>query len=113
MWKMILFLFLILILLQAILGSTLPMPARRSHEISRATLSHSRLSQPSHKRHHLSAEDNLVQVSALNVSSHMGFDLHLIVDGLEYWLGMDTGSSDIFIKGENTSGSPKHKYKSQ
>ena len=42
----------------------------------------------------------------------MGFTLQLVVNGLKYQLSMDTGSSDIFIKGENTTGEPKKKYQS-
>jgi len=38
------------------------------------------------------------------------FTLHLIVAGLEYNVNIDTGSSDFFIKGEQSAGVPSVKY---
>jgi hypothetical protein len=38
--------------------------------------------------------------------------LDLTIAGLPYKLSMDTGSSDFFIKGENSPGVPTRKYKS-
>lgn len=40
----------------------------------------------------------------------VGFRLGLEVAGYQYNLSMDTGSSDIWIKGENMSGKPKERY---
>ena len=54
---------------------------------------------------------DLWQVAPLDVGNHMGFNLELIVDGIQYWLSVDTGSADIFIKGEETKGDPSEKYK--
>ena len=51
-------------------------------------------------------------MAPLDEGNHMGFTLQLVVNGLKYQLSMDTGSSDIFIKGENTTGEPKKKYQS-
>ena len=71
------------------------------------------LTNPHNKmRHRLSSTSHkLWQVAPLDVGNHMGFNLELVVNGIEYWLSMDTGSSDIFIKGEKTKGEPKTKYK--
>ena len=38
------------------------------------------------------------------------FTLPMIVAGYQYALNVDTGSSDIFIKGQGTNGSPQYKY---
>lgn len=38
------------------------------------------------------------------------FTLSMTIAGLNYNLNIDTGSSDLFIKGENTPGSPAQKY---
>jgi hypothetical protein len=38
------------------------------------------------------------------------FSLNLTVAGLAYRLNIDTGSSDIFIKGEQSPGNPATKY---
>jgi hypothetical protein len=38
------------------------------------------------------------------------FTLHLTIAGIPYNLNIDTGSSDLFIKGENSAGSPSNKY---
>jgi hypothetical protein len=38
------------------------------------------------------------------------FTLHLTIGGIPYNLNVDTGSSDLFIKGENSPGSPTVKY---
>jgi hypothetical protein len=38
------------------------------------------------------------------------FTLHLTVGGFSYNLNIDTGSSDLFIKGEEAIGSPRVKY---
>jgi hypothetical protein len=38
------------------------------------------------------------------------FTLNLTIGGLPYHLNIDTGSSDIFIKGEKSPGSPDNKY---
>jgi len=38
------------------------------------------------------------------------FTLPLIIEGYQYDLNIDTGSSDIFIKGAGTKGNPKYKY---
>lgn len=38
------------------------------------------------------------------------FTLPLIVEGFHYALNIDTGSSDIWIKGAGTKGNPKYKY---
>lgn len=44
-------------------------------------------------------------------TDHYGFKLKVIVAGIEYNLGVDTGSSDIFIKGEKRApGLPKIRY---
>jgi len=32
------------------------------------------------------------------------------IDGLKYKMSIDSGSSDIFIKGENATGKPKRRY---
>ncbi len=41
------------------------------------------------------------------------FSLDLIIGGLPYSLNIDTGSSDIFIKGEQSAGIPNNKYHCQ
>ena len=41
------------------------------------------------------------------------FTLPIVVAGLQYYLNVDTGSSDIFIKGQGTVGNPKIKYNCQ
>jgi hypothetical protein len=38
------------------------------------------------------------------------FTISMTVDGIPYRLNIDTGSSDIFIKGEQTKGSPNRKF---
>ena len=38
------------------------------------------------------------------------FTLPLIIEGLHYNINVDTGSSDIFIKGAGTQGAPVIKY---
>lgn len=38
------------------------------------------------------------------------FTLGMIVEGIPYRLNIDTGSSDIFIKGEQSAGNPSKKY---
>lgn len=38
------------------------------------------------------------------------FSFDLIIAGLPYSLNIDTGSSDIFIKGEHSAGNPVNKY---
>ena len=38
------------------------------------------------------------------------FTLPLKIAGLQYNLNVDTGSSDLFIKGEHSPGMPKDKY---
>jgi hypothetical protein len=38
------------------------------------------------------------------------FTLPITVAGFKYDLNVDTGSSDIFIKGQNTPGNPPVKY---
>ena len=38
------------------------------------------------------------------------FTLPLIIEGYNYAINIDTGSSDIFIKGAGTKGSPQYKY---
>lgn len=38
------------------------------------------------------------------------FTLPMNIAGLDYHLNIDTGSSDIFIKGENSPGQPEKKY---
>lgn len=38
------------------------------------------------------------------------FTLPLKIAGMHYNLNVDTGSSDIFIKGEHSKGSPPQKY---
>lgn len=38
------------------------------------------------------------------------FTLNMTVQGIPYALNIDTGSSDIFIKGENSKGKPDKKY---
>ena len=32
------------------------------------------------------------------------------INGLKYKMSIDSGSSDIFIKGENAAGKPKRRY---
>ena len=52
-------------------------------------------------------------VSSQNYNlNQMGFffSLNLTVGGLPYSLNIDTGSSDLFIKGEQTEGVPQVKY---
>lgn len=38
------------------------------------------------------------------------FSINMTIGGLPYKLNIDTGSSDIFIKGENSPGNPVNKY---
>ncbi len=38
------------------------------------------------------------------------FTLNLTVANLPYSLNIDTGSSDLFIKGEHSKGNPQNKY---
>ena len=38
------------------------------------------------------------------------FTLNLTIAGIPYRLNIDTGSSDIFIKGEGSPGTPVNKY---
>jgi hypothetical protein len=63
------------------------------------------------KRNHLTQlrHDATTEEYSLN---DMGFyfSLNLTIGGLPYQLSIDTGSSDLFIKGENSPGIPKKKY---
>lgn len=56
---------------------------------------------------HLGATNN--NSYALNSMGYF-FTLPLIIEGYNYALNIDTGSSDIFIKGAGTTGNPKYKY---
>jgi hypothetical protein len=38
------------------------------------------------------------------------FSLNITVAGIDYRLNIDTGSSNIFIKGENSAGNPTVKF---
>ena len=55
---------------------------------------------------HLGTTNNTYHINSMGYF----FTLPLIIEGYRYDLNIDTGSSDIFIKGAGTKGSPKYKY---
>jgi hypothetical protein len=59
---------------------------------------------PSHLSHQSASESY-----GLNDMGYY-FTLSMTIAGLNYNLNIDTGSSDLFIKGESTPGSPSQKY---
>lgn len=61
------------------------------------------------KTGHLSHESTSAEDYPLNDMGYF-FSLNLTIGGLPYRLNIDTGSSDIFIKGENSPGNPAVKY---
>jgi hypothetical protein len=64
----------------------------------------------SHKRvSHLTHNTAVNEDYNLNDMGYF-FTIDLIISGLPYQLNIDTGSSDIFIKGENSPGVPFQKY---
>lgn len=97
---------LILLLSVVALAASDPfrMNAVRAHDLGRDHLSHTKFilegQDQLSKRHHLQLHHNEMAYTEVPLNStHYGFNLQLKVDGLFYEMSMDTGSSDIFIKG--------------
>lgn len=109
-------LFLILAVVTLALTKTVVYEAQRAHGRGRAFLSHSKvmLEEWNHKlysglrRHDLSTYKQVPLET-----THFGFTLAIKVEGLDYKMSMDTGSADVFIKGEKSPGVPNKKYRSR
>lgn len=102
------------IILASVIGSAMTNPLRLSavsnHIPGRHSLSHARAvleyyqsqqhqeTQLSLRRHDLSQHQAGYEQAPL-ITNHYGFTLQLKVNGINYKMSMDTGSSDIFIKG--------------
>lgn len=65
------------------------------------------------KNHQLQkqTDDNHLKIETFNLQpSAYAFSLPMKINGLKYRMSIDSGSSDIFIKGENAAGKPKRRY---
>lgn len=96
---------ILLLVMPALVLGTFKLPATRLHAPTRYTLSHSSVVLNQHQLRH-SLNHDLTFTAPLSVGNHVGFSLALKVDGLDYQMSMDTGSGDVFIKGEKTHGNP-------
>ena len=79
---------------------------KKEHNCSYHTYHNSRNQPKQHLRHDLSVSNNTYGI----ISMGYYFTLPMLVAGYAYNLNVDTGSSDIFIKGQGTQGKPKFKY---
>ena len=81
---------------------------KQEHNCSYVTYHNKRNEPKTHLRHdlHLSTFNNTYSLISLGYF----FALPILIGGYQYRLNVDTGSSDIFIKGQGTKGGPTFKY---
>jgi hypothetical protein len=79
-----------------------------SHQASYVIHHNMRNLHTNHLRHELHTRASTETYGIISMGYF--FTLPLIIGGMHYNLNVDTGSSDIFIKGEHSKGNPPNKY---